>query len=50
VKHMHKDMRLASQTAGCAEYPLLETVREQLKRAQANGMADDDFSSLLRLL
>lgn len=50
VKHMHKDMRLASATAGCAEFPLLEGVREQLKRAQANGMADDDFCSLLRLL
>ncbi len=50
VKHMHKDLRLASATAGCSDYPLLEAVRERLKLAQARGMGDDDFSSLIRLL
>lgn len=50
VKHMHKDMRLASASAGCMDLPALETVRERLKLAQARGMGDDDFCSLLRLL
>lgn len=49
VKHMHKDMRLA---AGVAEgkLPLLETVRACLAQAEQQGMGDDDFSSLIRLL
>lgn len=50
VKHMHKDMRLAAATAGSADYPLLQTVRTRLQLAETRGMADDDFSSLLRLL
>ncbi|OIR15017.1 2-(hydroxymethyl)glutarate dehydrogenase [mine drainage metagenome] len=50
VKHMHKDMRLASATAGCADYPLLEAVRERLKLAEARGMGDADYCALIRLL
>jgi 3-hydroxyisobutyrate dehydrogenase-like beta-hydroxyacid dehydrogenase len=49
VKHMHKDMRLAG-VAGGMTLPLLETVRGCLARAEAQGMGDDDFSSLIRLL
>lgn len=49
VKHMHKDMRLAEATGG-VRMPLLETVRECLARAEAQGMGNDDFSSLIRLL
>jgi 3-hydroxyisobutyrate dehydrogenase-like beta-hydroxyacid dehydrogenase len=49
IKHMHKDMRLAV-AAGGADLPVLETVRTCLARAEASGMADDDFSSLVRLL
>jgi len=49
VKHMHKDMRLA-QAANGLDLPLLETVRGCLARAEAQGMGDDDFSSLIRLL
>jgi 3-hydroxyisobutyrate dehydrogenase-like beta-hydroxyacid dehydrogenase len=49
VKHMHKDMRLA-KAAGGATLPLLETVRDCLARAEAQGMGDEDFSSLIRLL
>jgi 3-hydroxyisobutyrate dehydrogenase-like beta-hydroxyacid dehydrogenase len=48
VKHMHKDMRLAA--AGGGKLPLLATVRDCLARAEAQGMGDDDFSSLIRLL
>jgi len=50
VKHMHKDMRLADRTAGRTAYPLLQTVRECLRTAEAHGQGDEDFSSLLRLL
>lgn len=46
VKHMHKDMRLAD----AAGLPLLQTVRRALADAEAQGMGDDDFCSLIRLL
>ncbi len=49
IKHMHKDMRLA-EAAGGTPMPLLEAVRGCLARAEAQGMGDDDFSSLIRLL
>jgi 3-hydroxyisobutyrate dehydrogenase-like beta-hydroxyacid dehydrogenase len=49
IKHMHKDMRLA-EAAGGITLPVLETVRRCLARAEAQGMGDDDFSSLIRLL
>jgi 3-hydroxyisobutyrate dehydrogenase-like beta-hydroxyacid dehydrogenase len=49
VKHMHKDMRLAS-AASALPLPLLGMVRDCLARAEAEGMGDDDFSSLIRLL
>jgi 3-hydroxyisobutyrate dehydrogenase-like beta-hydroxyacid dehydrogenase len=49
VKHMHKDMRLV-EAASERELPLLQTVRACLARAEAEGMGDDDFSSLIRLL
>ena len=49
VKHMHKDMRLAQGASGIA-LPLLDTVRGCLSRAEAQGLGDDDFSALIRLL
>jgi glyoxylate/succinic semialdehyde reductase len=50
IKHLHKDMRLASATAACADFPLLEAVREALKTAEARGMGDEDFSAMIKLL
>jgi len=50
VKHMHKDMRLASRTLEPSVFPLLETIRDQLQRAEARGLGSDDFSVLLKLL
>ncbi|MFA5057402.1 MAG: NAD(P)-dependent oxidoreductase [Opitutaceae bacterium] len=50
VKHMHKDMRLASAAAGPARLPFLEAVRERLQLAEDRGAADEDFSVLLKLL
>jgi 3-hydroxyisobutyrate dehydrogenase-like beta-hydroxyacid dehydrogenase len=49
VKHMHKDMRLAAAVAQ-GKLPLLDTVRGCLAKAEQQGMGDDDFSSLIRLL
>jgi 3-hydroxyisobutyrate dehydrogenase len=50
VKHMHKDMRLASGAAKEAPLPLLEAARERLQLAESHGFADEDFSALLKLL
>lgn len=48
VKHMRKDMRLAD--AAAPGLPALATVLRCLGDAEARGMADDDFCSLIRLL
>lgn len=50
VKHLHKDLRLASKAAGCAELPALDAVREQLKAAEARGFGDEDFIALQKVL
>lgn len=50
IKHMHKDMRLASAAAGCAELPALDVVRVQLKTAEARGWGDEDFIALAKVL
>ena len=50
VKHMHKDMRLASKMAGCDDFPLLETLRENLKTAEARGLGDEDIAAVIKLL
>lgn len=50
VKHMHKDMRLAHGALDPAMFPLLETIRGQLQRAEAQGLGGEDFSVLLKLL
>jgi 3-hydroxyisobutyrate dehydrogenase-like beta-hydroxyacid dehydrogenase len=50
VKHMHKDMRLASRTAACEDFSILDAVRETLKTAEARGMADEDISALIKVV
>lgn len=50
VKHLHKDMRLASAAARCAELPALDAVREQLKTAEARGYGEEDFIALAKVL
>jgi glyoxylate/succinic semialdehyde reductase len=50
VKHMHKDLRLASRTAGCDDFSVLDAVRETLKTAEARGMGDEDFSALIKVI
>jgi 3-hydroxyisobutyrate dehydrogenase-like beta-hydroxyacid dehydrogenase len=52
VKHMHKDMRLASTSAvgGVADYPLLELVRARLNALETQGHGDEDISALIKLM
>lgn len=50
VKHMLKDMRLASRMNGCEDFPVLDTVRDRLAAADRAGWGDEDFSALIKLL
>jgi len=50
VKHMLKDMRLASRMNGCEDFPVLDTVRDRLAAADRAGWANEDFSALIKLL
>ncbi|HTJ77744.1 MAG TPA: NAD(P)-dependent oxidoreductase [Rariglobus sp.] len=50
VKHMLKDMRLASGINGCEDFPVLDTVRDRLAAADRAGFGDEDFSALIKLL
>jgi 3-hydroxyisobutyrate dehydrogenase len=50
VKHMHKDLRLASGAAGAGRLPFLEAARERLRLAEEGGSADLDFSAIMKLL
>lgn len=51
VKHMFKDMRLATQAAGGeGVLPALDTARTRLAKAEAAGWGDEDFCALLKLL
>jgi len=50
VKHMLKDMRLASRINGCEDFPVLDAVRDRLAAAERAGCADEDFSALIKLL
>jgi 3-hydroxyisobutyrate dehydrogenase-like beta-hydroxyacid dehydrogenase len=50
IKHMLKDMRLASAMQGCTDFPVLDTIRDCLARAANAGFADEDFSALIKVL
>jgi 3-hydroxyisobutyrate dehydrogenase-like beta-hydroxyacid dehydrogenase len=50
VKHMLKDMRLASAINGCKDFPVLDAVRERLHHTAAAGYADEDFAAVMKLL
>lgn len=50
VKHLLKDVRLASKTAGCEEMPLMDTLRQCLHATAQAGYADEDFSALIKLM
>jgi len=50
VKHMLKDMRLASAMEGCTDLPVLGAVRDSLAAAARAGWADEDFSALIKVV
>ena len=50
VKHLLKDLRLASRMNGCQDFPVLDTLREQLAAAERAGMGDEDFMAIIKLL
>ena len=50
VKHMAKDMRLLAEHVGEARYASLQTIRDVLAKAEREGLADEDFSSVIQLL
>jgi 3-hydroxyisobutyrate dehydrogenase-like beta-hydroxyacid dehydrogenase len=50
VKHLLKDLRLASRMNGCQDFPVLDTMREQLAAAERAGMGDEDFMAIIKLL
>jgi len=50
VKHLLKDLRLATRPEDCAPFPLLDTMRECLLHADQAGLADEDFSAIIKLL
>ena len=49
VKHLLKDLRLASRMNGCEDFPALDTLREQLAAADRSGFGDEDFSAVIKL-
>jgi len=50
VKHMLKDVRLATEIAGEGALPLASTVREQLRRAADSGFSEEDMAALIKVL
>ncbi|MCH7228337.1 NAD(P)-dependent oxidoreductase [Haloferula sp. A504] len=50
VKHMHKDMRLASGMSESGDCELLKTVTARLAAAEQAGWGDEDFAALAKLL
>ena len=50
VKHLLKDLRLASRTNECEDFPLLDTLRDCLHEASVAGLDDEDFSAIIKLL
>jgi 3-hydroxyisobutyrate dehydrogenase-like beta-hydroxyacid dehydrogenase len=50
VKHMLKDMRLATAMSGGKGFPVLDTIRDCLSAAERAGLGEEDFSVLLKLM
>jgi len=50
VKHMNKDLRLALETAGSLSLPATKTIKSLYDKGMEQGMGDDDFTGLIRLL
>lgn len=50
VKHMLKDIRLATEIASEGGLPLARAVREQLARAAERGLSEQDMAALIEVL
>lgn len=50
VKHLLKDLRLASKMNGCEDFPILDTLRELFAAADREGLSDEDFSAVVKLM
>ena len=50
VKHLLKDLRLASRSNDCEDFPLLDTMRDCLHAASVEGLDNEDFSAIIKLL
>ena len=50
LKHMNKDLRLALETAGSLNLPATKALKLLYDNGMSNGLGDDDFTVLLRLL
>jgi len=50
IKHMLKDLRLASRINGCDDFPALDAVRDRLAATERAGWGDEDFAAVIKLL
>ncbi len=50
VKHMAKDMRLASTMGSAEEFPMLAAIRQRLADAETAGYGEEDFAAMMKLL
>jgi 3-hydroxyisobutyrate dehydrogenase-like beta-hydroxyacid dehydrogenase len=50
LKHMNKDLRLALETAGGLGLPVAKVLKSFYDRGMSDGMAEDDFIGMIRLL
>lgn len=50
VKHMLKDLRLATQVNDRGDFPALAVARECLVRAERAGLADEDYIAMIKEL
>jgi 3-hydroxyisobutyrate dehydrogenase-like beta-hydroxyacid dehydrogenase len=50
VKHMLKDIRLATEFAGDGALPLAQAVRDQLAQAASHGLTEQDMAALIEVL
>jgi 3-hydroxyisobutyrate dehydrogenase-like beta-hydroxyacid dehydrogenase len=50
LKHMGKDLRLALETAEGLNLPIAKTLKSFYDKGMQDGLADEDFSALIRLV
>jgi 3-hydroxyisobutyrate dehydrogenase-like beta-hydroxyacid dehydrogenase len=50
LKHMNKDLRLVLETAGDTPLPVAKALKALYDKGMSEGMAEDDFTGLIRLL